>query len=694
MLPTYQRVGGSSSSTASQLLGRRSFRSREKCLILLVLSTFGFVCLGGFFFLPDNFSADRVLKAYKQFQRAGPEIFIPPPPPAAHGRDEDIHRVDDREKLQEKIRKELPDEFLEKPDVNVPGGGGGGGGGGEQPAGAVIVPHDEAPVGGAGRGPGGPAIEGPAGVVQPPHSAGEEKEEGEEEETGGQEQQAQEPARAAGPPVASQRTNQHQHPQLTYNSTIGEDSDPNVREKRNKVKEMMVHAWSNYKLYAWGKNELRPLSKRGHSNSIFGSYDLGATIVDGLDTLYLMGLHREFDEARDWVERKFTLENVDADLSVFETNIRFVGGFLTCYALTGDRLFLEKARYVADKLLPAFQTPTGIPYALINVRNGLSKNYGWASGGSSILSEFGTLHLEFAYLSDITGDAVYRDRVQTIRSVLKDIEKPKGLYPNYLNPKTGKWGQQHMSLGALGDSFYEYLLKAWIQSGHEDEEAREMYDEAMQAIIQHMIRSSPSGLMYVSDMKFERLEHKMDHLACFAGGLFGLGGTSLNNQYSERYMEIGEGLTNTCHESYIRTYTRLGPESFRFNDGVEAKALKAQEKYYILRPETFESYFIMWRLTHDQKYRDWGWDAIQALEKHCRTPTGYTGLKNVYLTEPVKDDVQQSFFLAETLKYLYLLFSDDSLLPLDDWVFNTEAHPLPVKDRNPLYRQAPASSAP
>uniref|UniRef100_A0A2M4AMB6 alpha-1,2-Mannosidase n=2 Tax=Anopheles triannulatus TaxID=58253 RepID=A0A2M4AMB6_9DIPT len=465
-------------------------------------------------------------------------------------------------------------------------------------------------------------------------------------------------------------------------------------EKRNHVRQMMVHAWSNYKLYAWGKNELRPLSKRGHSNSIFGSYDLGATIVDGLDTLYLMGLHREFDEARDWVERKFTLENVDADLSVFETNIRFIGGFLTCYALTGDRLFLEKARYVADKLLPAFQTPTGIPYALINVRNGMSKNYGWASGGSSILSEFGTLHLEFAYLSDITGDAVYRDRVQTIRSVLKDIEKPKGLYPNYLNPKTGKWGQQHMSLGALGDSFYEYLLKAWIQSGHEDEEAREMYDEAMQAIIQHMIRSSPSGLMYVSDMKFERLEHKMDHLACFAGGLFGLGGTSLNNQYSERYMEIGEGLTNTCHESYIRTYTRLGPESFRFNDGVEAKALKAQEKYYILRPETFESYFIMWRLTHDQKYRDWGWDAIQALEKHCRTPTGYTGLKNVYLTEPVKDDVQQSFFLAETLKYLYLLFSDDSLLPLDDWVFNTEAHPLPVKDRNPLYRQAPASSAP
>lgn len=652
MLPTYQRVGVSQPSNPL-LSVRRSFRSSEKCLILLVLLTFGFVCFGGFFFLPDNFGADRVLKVVKQFQRAGPEIFIPPPPPARHGLldgDEDPHKVLDRAKLQEKIQKELPDEILEKPDLDVA--------------------NTDGPEFNNALDEGGPAGGGPPGVVAPPNFL---------EEPG-----LREPPRGS---TGSSDFNM-------FNATVGEDPDPQVRTKRNKVKEMMLHAWNNYKLYAWGKNELKPISKRGHSGSIFGAYDLGATIVDGLDTLYVMGLHKEFDEGRDWLARKFSLENVGNDLSVFETNIRFIGGFLTCYAFTGDRLFLEKAKYVADKLLPAFQTPTGIPYALVNVNTGVSKNYGWASGGSSILSEFGTLHLEFAYLSDVTGDSVYRERVQTIRSVLKDLEKPKGLYPNYLNPKTGKWGQHHMSLGALGDSFYEYLLKAWIQSGHEDEEAREMFDEAMQAINQYMIRTSPSGLTYVSDMKFERLEHKMDHLACFAGGLYGLGGTTRDNQYSARYLEIGEGLTNTCHESYVRTFTRLGPEAFRFNDGVEAKALKSQEKYYILRPETFESYFVMWRLTHDQKYRDWGWDAIQALEKHCKTPNGYSGLKNVYLTDPQKDDVQQSFFLAETLKYLYLLFSDDSLLPLDEWVFNTEAHPLPVKGRNRLYRAASTHRSP
>uniref|UniRef100_A0A1B0D4U1 alpha-1,2-Mannosidase n=2 Tax=Phlebotomus papatasi TaxID=29031 RepID=A0A1B0D4U1_PHLPP len=207
-----------------------------------------------------------------------------------------------------------------------------------------------------------------------------------------------------------------------------------------------------------------------------------------------------------------------------------------------------------------------------------------------------------------------------------------------------------------------------------------------------MVRKSHGGLIYVSDMKFDRLEHKMDHLACFAGGLFGLGSQTLSNEWSTKYMEIAHGLTNTCHESYIRTPTKLGPESFRFSEAVEAKALKTSEKYYILRPETFESYFIMWRLTHQQKYRDWGWEAVQALEKHCRTPNGYSGLKNVYMEEPQKDDVQQSFFLAETLKYLYLLFSDDSFIPLDEWVFNTEAHPLPIKGINSLYRAAPMTT--
>ena len=257
---------------------------------------------------------------------------------------------------------------------------------------------------------------------------------------------------------------------------------------------------------------------------------------------------------------------------------------LAAYALSGDELFKEKAQYVADKILPAFRTPTGVPYALINFQTGMARNYGW-TGGSSILSEFGTNYLEFAYLSDITGKPVYRQHVETIRSVLKKLDKPKGLYPSFLDPATGQWGQrkfkapvnifinllsiffpEHMSLGAFGDSFYEYLLKTWLQSGQTDDEAREMYDEAMSAIMENMVIKSPGGLTYVTDLKLDVLGHTMDHLSCFSGGLFGLGATTLKNQFSEKYMEVAKGITNTCHESYIRSHTRLGPDIFEYKN--------------------------------------------------------------------------------------------------------------------------------
>ena len=147
----------------------------------------------------------------------------------------------------------------------------------------------------------------------------------------------------------------------------------------------------------------------------------------------------------------------------------------------------------------------------------MAKNFGWASGGSSILSEFGTLHMEFAYLSDITGDPRYVKAVEKVRETIVNAERPKTLYPNYLNPKTGKWGQQHTSVGALGDSFYEYLLKEWLRSGNRDTEAKRLFDEAALDIEKQLVKKSPGGLTYIAEYKYGRTEDKMDHLACFAG---------------------------------------------------------------------------------------------------------------------------------------------------------------------------------
>uniref|UniRef100_A0A8C5CZ32 alpha-1,2-Mannosidase n=1 Tax=Gadus morhua TaxID=8049 RepID=A0A8C5CZ32_GADMO len=460
----------------------------------------------------------------------------------------------------------------------------------------------------------------------------------------------------------------------------GEPPEPAVKEKRDKIREMMKHAWDSYRQYGWGHNELKPLAKKGHTTNIFGNSQMGATIVDALDSLYIMGLHEEFKDGQEWIEQNLDFTGVNAEVSVFEVNIRFIGGLLAAYYLSGQEVFKLKAVQLAEKLLPAFNTPTGIPWAMVNLKSGVGRNWGWASAGSSILAEFGTLHMEFVHLTYLTGNPVYYQKVMHIRKLLAKMDRPNGLYPNYLNPRTGRWGQHHTSVGGLGDSFYEYLLKAWLMSDKTDTEARKTYDDAIEAIERHLIRKSNGGLTFIGEWKNGHLERKMGHLTCFAGGMFALGADGSPDDKAGHYLQLGAEIAHTCHESYDRTVLKLGPEAFKFDSGLEAVAVRQNEKYYILRPEVIETYWYMWRFTHDPKYRQWGWEAAQvrSLNNYCRVSGGFSGVKDVYSSNPTYDDVQQSFFLAETLKYLYLLFSSDDLLPLDSWVFNTEAHPLPV----------------
>uniref|UniRef100_A0A3Q1AWN2 alpha-1,2-Mannosidase n=1 Tax=Amphiprion ocellaris TaxID=80972 RepID=A0A3Q1AWN2_AMPOC len=451
----------------------------------------------------------------------------------------------------------------------------------------------------------------------------------------------------------------------------GKPGDPQTNERREKVKEMMKFAWDNYKRYAWGKNELRPLTRNGHIGNMFGGLR-GASIIDSLDTLYIMGLMEEYNDAKEWVQTNLDL-NSNGEASLFEVNIRYVGGLLSAYYLTGEELFKNKAMELGEKLLPAFNTPTGIPRGVINLGS-----WGWASAGSSILAEFGTLHLEFVHLTELSNNPVYTEKVMNIRKLLNKIEKPHGLYPNFLSPVSGNWVQHHVSIGGLGDSFYEYLIKSYLMSDKTDDDAKRMYYGALEAIEANLVQKSPGGLTYMAEWRGGILDHKMGHLACFSGGMIGIGADDGAPEKRQHYLDLAAEITHTCHESYTRSATKLGPEAFRFDGGAEATATRLSDRYYILRPEVIESYMYMWRLTHDPKYREWGWEAVEALEQHCRVESGFSGIRDVYTMTVSHDNMQQSFFLSETLKYLYLLFSDDDLLPLEDWVFNTEAHPLPI----------------
>ena len=464
--------------------------------------------------------------------------------------------------------------------------------------------------------------------------------------------------------------------------------EAHTAERREAVRGMMRRAWSGYAAHSWGANELRPKSRRGNPGGIFGKSEMGATIVDGLDSLLLMGLASEAAEARRYIAEELNFD-VDVSVSVFETMIRFVGGLLSSFALTRDRLYLDKASELCTRLLPAFQTRTGIPASTVNLRTGQRSHWKWVPGGgtNAILSEFGSIELEMLFLSDASGDptfaAVAENTSAAIRRSLDMLEGGReALTPNFFDVESGVWGRRHTSLGPYGDSFYEYLLKRWVYRGGRDVPAvaalRQQFDATIRTVRQKLHRRDGAAL-FIADSQGGKVSNSMWHLACFAGGMYALGGaTAANETEAGAYLADAKDITATCRGGYASQPTGLGPERMTFSGGAIGAA---KEKEYILRPETAESFFYLWRTTHDSKYRAWAWEMVQAIETHCRCGVGYCGVKDVTASRVTHDDEQQSFFLAETLKYLYLIFGADSVLDLDRWVFNTEAHPFPIRGR-------------
>ncbi|XP_017076180.2 LOW QUALITY PROTEIN: mannosyl-oligosaccharide alpha-1,2-mannosidase IA [Drosophila eugracilis] len=458
-------------------------------------------------------------------------------------------------------------------------------------------------------------------------------------------------------------------------------SEINPSEMRTKIREMMLHAWRNYAQVVWGTNEFRAISGRVHVGSDFGSYKLGATIIESLDTLHLMGLEKELKRSRDWIDKSFTLDRVDEPLSVFVLTSRLLCPMLTLYSLTGDPFYKEKAIHIADKILPAFDTSTGIPRRLVVPKEGstLTKYL----DDVSLTSEFGALHLEFFYLSEITGNSVYKDRVEGIRKRLAKANNLNGLYPNAFCTKYGKWENQNCSM----NRYHDILLKSWVQSGKVDLENADQFKEDLLAVAQNLVVINPEGVTYVSELIGSTLTHRMKQSDCFAGGLFVLGAAEAMMKHWEKYAQIGIGITETCHDMFYDSSTQLGPDSFAFTKESQEEISTLQRNFYMLRPEVVESYLVLWRLTHHPKYRKWGVEMILAIEKYCRTPNGYTGIMDVHNRSSEPDDVQRTFFLGATLKYLFLLFSDDGVISLEEWVFNSAGHFLPIKGVNAMYRE-------
>ncbi|KFM22865.1 Mannosyl-oligosaccharide 1,2-alpha-mannosidase MNS1 [Auxenochlorella protothecoides] len=446
--------------------------------------------------------------------------------------------------------------------------------------------------------------------------------------------------------------------------------------RRKEVEDAMLHAWQGYVTFAWGHDELCPISQTGKDD--FGG--LGATIVDSLDTLRMMGFTEEYERALGWVRSGLNL-TVDFNASVFETTIRVVGGFLAAYELTGDEVLLKRSLQVAERLLPAYDTPTGIPYGTINLKTLAPRNPKWASKASS-LAEFGTHQLEWYKLSALSGDRRFADLAEHSIRYLNEQFPGQGLMPLFLSPSTGKFTSRRISLGALGDSYYEYLLKMWLLKGKTDDMYRTMWEQAMDEMLEKLVLNSTEGHMYIAELDRKTVRHKMDHLVCFVPGMLALGVHSgaVGGEKGERYMAVAAGVTETCWHMYDRQASGLSPEIVTFRAG---GAMRDGGAYNLLRPEAVEAFWYMWRVTRDWKYRDWGWAVFQTMQRHGRKEAGFSGVKDVREAEPTPDDTQQSFVLAETFKYLWLLFSEDTSFDFETTVLNTEAHPLKVV-RQPL----------
>lgn len=471
-----------------------------------------------------------------------------------------------------------------------------------------------------------------------------------------------------------------------WNEILTEKSytETSVEDKKFAIQQMMKFAWDGYKKYAWGWAALDPVRNGKNPGGPFGNTQSGATIIDSLDTLYIMGLKDELNDAIEWLKANFVrnFKSTTAEVSVFEVTIRYIGGFLSGYQLTGDRALLDMAKVTADALTPAFNTPLGLPWSLISpARGGRGHNYNWVPMACGILADVGTLHLEWKTLSRETGDPKYEEMVTRIRDLIQKnpASVDPHLYPHFLNTNTANSCTSKVGLGSFGDSFYEYLIKAYILDS-KDTTAKEMYQETAKAIDKRIITKTAQGNYYVKTIADS--PSKMEHLACFSGGMFALSSTNSDvfpdQSDRDHWLKMGEELTKSCRLTYSKTSTQIGPDGSIF-DGRNDGAVSGSNS--LLRPETIESYFYMYRITGEEKYRKWAWDYAVGLQKYTKTDSGYSGLRNVNDNSGSRsnmDGCQQSFFLAETLKYLYLIFAEENTISLDEFVFNTEAHPLKI----------------
>lgn len=433
---------------------------------------------------------------------------------------------------------------------------------------------------------------------------------------------------------------------------------------------------------------------------------MGWIIVDSLDTLMIMNLTSRLSHAREWISNSLDYDQ-DHEVNTFETTIRMLGGLLSAHYLSntfpemapisdddrgapGEDLYLEKAADLADRLLGAFESPSGIPFASVNLKTSEGKP-SHADGGASSTAEAASLQLEFKYLAYLTGEKNYWDKPEKVMKIIDDNGAEDGLLPIFLYATTGDFRGDNIRLGSRGDSYYEYLIKQYLQTAGEEPIYQEMWNQTLAAVHKHLITySKPSNFTVLAERPEGlegRLSPKMDHLVCFMPGTIALGvtgGATVEEakragrwtEREEREMQFAKELIKTCWGMYKVMATGLAPEIAHFqiydpphmeSDGVlegptastgqyekwkEDFIIKQNDKHNLQRPETVESLFYMWRITGDSIYQEWGWEMFENFAKYTAASdgAGFTSLSHADEIPPILKDNMESFWLVSNVR--------------------------------------------
>ena len=491
------------------------------------------------------------------------------------------------------------------------------------------------------------------------------------------------------------------------------------------VKEAFVYSWEGYKQHAWMQDEVAPMS--GEHKNGFGGW--GATLVDSLDTLWIMGLEKEFELAVHELKKVHFTTMLLVKVNVFETTIRYLGGLLSAYDLSGQQygVLLDKATELGEMLHAAFDTPNRMPITRWNWRKGaLGENQ--EAEKRCLIAEVGSLSMEFTRLSQLTGDPKWYDAIARITDAFEvgqSNSKVPGLWPVYIDAVNKDFHfDSTFTLGGMADSVYEYLPKQHLMLGGRTDQYQKMYNAALakakELLFFRVLNPENKDILVPGTLRFHT-KKRMDrvpqgqHLTCFAGGMVALA-SRIFSQPEE--LETARQLVEGCLWSYESMPSGIGPEIFTpatclpanssTEDGadeclwsekrwhkailshsnslgdVESLAERAQvvidarklapgfvsvdDPRYLLRPEAIESIFVLYRITGDKSLQDRAWKMFSSINAAAKTDIAFASVTDVTVQQPKLFDSMESFWTAETLKYFYLIFAEPDAVSLDDYV--------------------------